>query len=266
VSPNSTRVTRQQRRDLKRRGIKPQDFSRTGRWERIGATGVAIICLAWTAVARFNDARAFEAIATPGLYGWLGLSLLCTIGVALTVRARRENFHVPSYFRWTLRAGVACGLLAVVLVAWPVLFKDAAQPVTPLPGERLDIRNQTIHDRSFAGRNLRSSNLSGATLRHVDLGGVDLSESDLRNVRFEDVNLSGAELCGVDLRGADLRGARGLGSVYDWSYVFYNTWRTRLPDSQFFLLDAVPGPIPDTGRDLLYMCGGDVTKRIESGS
>jgi len=134
-----------------------------------------------------------------------------------------------------------------------------------LPGEVLDLRNQTIRDRSFAGSNLRGSNLSGASLHRVDLSGVDLSEADLRNIRLDDVNLSGAHLCGADLRGADLRGARGLKSVADWSYVFYDTWGTRLPSAQSFALEAIPGPIPDTGRDLLYMCQDNLTQRIESG-
>ena len=150
--------------------------------------------------------------------------------------------------------------------AWRVITKQEAQPLPPLPGQHLDLRNQTVRDQSFAGRNLRGSNLSGATLHHVDLSGTDLSESDLRNVRLDDVDLSAANLCGVDLRGADLRGAQGLESVADWSYVFYNTWRTRLPSSESFALESLPGPLPDTGRDLLYVCGGNLTKRIESGS
>ncbi|HXQ88487.1 MAG TPA: pentapeptide repeat-containing protein, partial [Solirubrobacterales bacterium] len=147
--------------------------------------------------------------------------------------------------------------------SWHVLTKNEADTPALITAAPLDYRNQVMQDQSFAEMNLRRSNLSGATLRHVDLSGADLSESDLRNVRFEDVDLSKVKLCGSDLRGADLRGAQGLMTVEDWSYAFYDR-RTRLPRSEDYLLFTIPGPIPDTGRDLLYMCTRDTTRRIEA--
>jgi hypothetical protein len=230
----------------------------------VGAICILVASFGLSLLAAFNDLRSFEAVATPSLYCWLVLCGVCTAGIVLSVRARRAGLVVPWHFRIALLIGVACGLLSIG-PAWRILTKQAAQPVAPLPGEPLDLRNQTIRDRSFAGANLRGATLSGATLRHVNFSGVDLSEADLRNIKMEDVDLSGVRLCGADLRGADLRGARGLESVADWSYAFYNTWRTRLPRSQSFGLEAIPGPIPDTGRDLLYMCQNNVTQRIESG-
>lgn len=272
VSPNATRVSRQQRRQEERKGVRRDDASGSGSWAWIVALAVSLVSVGASLIARFNDARAFAAIDTPSLYCWLGLSLLCTGGVVLVVRARRRGIRVPTYFQLALGAGVACGLLSIWLVALPVLNKNDADDSVPIPGQRLDLRNMTIQDQSFAGSNLRGSDLSGATLRHVDLSETDLSESDLRNARLEDVDLSGANLCGADIRGADLRLARGLDAVDDWSYVFYSTHSTPstritlLPINQGYFLEALPGPIPDTGRDLLYMCEADKTRRIVGGS
>src|ERR1700749_153443 len=169
---------------------------------------------------------------------------------------------VPWYFLTALVLGCLGGIGALV-PSWHVLTKNEADTPAPIAAAPLDLRTRAVQDQSFAGMNLRGSNFSGATLRHVDFSGADLSESDLLNARFEDVDLSKVELCGSDLRGADLRGAHGLKAIEDWSYVFYDR-KTRLPRSEDYLLFTIPGPIPDTGRDLLYMCTRDPTRRIEA--
>lgn len=230
------------------------------REEPIIAIVASLVALGFALVARLNDVRAFEAIATPGLYCWLALCAICTFGVLLTTQARRLGARVPWHFRASLLAGVASGLLTLG-PAWKVLTKHDSAAPAPFTGARVDLRNEVVQDRSFADGDLRRADMSGATLRHVDLSGTNLSESDLRNARLEDVDLSEANLCGADLRGADLRGAHGLDVVASLAYVFYDR-RTRLPRSQEDLLFTEPGPIPDTGRDLLYMCETDVTRRI----
>jgi hypothetical protein len=231
-----------------------------GRGEEVVAIVAGLGLLALSSIAWANDLRAFEAVATPGLYCWMLLCIVCAVGMVVTARARRAGMHVPWYFRAALYAGIAGGLLTVPS-AFRVITKQEATAPPPLAAAHIDLRNQMVQDRSFAERNLRRSELSGATFHHVDLSGADLSESDLRRARFEDVDLSRATLCGVDLRGADLRGARGLGDVADWSYAFYDR-HTLMPKSSGLLLRTREGPIPDTGRDLLYMCTQDVTRRI----
>jgi hypothetical protein len=254
--------SRQVRRAAERAGV--DTSKRTAPpwgWVETGAAILVLVgSIGLSLAAWIEDARAFLAIATPSLYCWLALCLLSGVGVALTLRARWTGISVPVYFRLALLAGVACGLFTLS-PAWHVLTKQEPRPPSPTPGAHLDLRNRMIEDTSFAGRALRGSNFSGATLRHVDLSGADLSESDLRNTKFENSNLTDVNLCGADMRGADLRGAHGLLSD-DWSYVFYSPGRTLLPRSIDYLLNAYAGPIPDNGRDLLYMCTADITKRV----
>lgn len=223
---------------------------------------VLVGSLGFSLVALITDVRAFLALANLGLYCWLVLCGACSVGALLTVRARYLGTDIPLHLTVVLVVGIACGLFALG-PALRVLDKEEAEPTAPLVGSPLDLRNHVVQDRSFAEQDLRRSQLAGATFRHVDLSGTNLAESDLRNVEFEDVDLSRATLCGVDLRGADLRGAMGLDAVADWSYVFYDH-RTQLPATLAYLLFTAPGPIPDTGRDLLYMCSEDVTRRIDA--
>jgi hypothetical protein len=228
----------------------------------IPTTLFSLISVALTVVAWTNDVRAFHAVANPALYCWVILCTACASGLWLTANLSRKGVMIPGYFLTALVMGCLGGIGALV-PSWHVLMKNEADTPVPIPAAPLDLRNRVIEDRSFAEMNLQGSNFSGATLRHVDFSNANLSESDLRNARLEDVDLSNVELCGSDLRGADLRGARGLKAVEDWSYVFYDR-KTRLPASEDYLLFTIPGPIPDTGRDLLYMCTRDTTRRIEA--
>lgn len=273
MSPGQRGTTRQMRREARRRSEKSRGTAGDGRWLAGDASGVmsrwevlfavvASACsLTLTGVAWAVDIRSFQAVATPELYCWIGLCVVVVFGGLVAAAAVYGRVPVPWYFRVALVAGAVVGVLTVD-TAWRILTKEEAQPREPIPAAHVDLRNQVVTDRSFAEGNMRRSELSGATFRHVDFSGADLSESDLRNARFEDVDLSGAKLCGVDLRGADLTGARGVDAVADWSYVFYDR-HTRVPRSDDFILAMSPGPIPDTGRDLLYMCKQDVTRRIE---
>jgi hypothetical protein len=233
-----------------------------GRPEIFTALCAALVVSALNLLAVVTDLQAFDAIATPLLFCWLALCLLCSVGLLLTVGARRRGFDVPLYFRLLLVLGALAGAFTLP-PALRVLTKNDVETEEPIATANLDLRNRPIEDVSFSGRTLRHSNFSGATLVHVDLSGVNLSESDFRDATFTDVDLSGARLCGVDIRGADLRGARGLEAVADWSYVFFDG-RTRVPPSLGFLLVGSPGPIEDTGRDLLYMCDSGQVRRIES--
>jgi hypothetical protein len=234
-----------------------------GHGRAILAIATSLGSLAFTILAAIDDSRAFAAIATPGLVSSFALGVVLLACVGLIVHAGVMGVRVPWHFPVAVLAG--CFTIGVLMLPDAMRIttkKDAEQSVSP-HGKQLTLRNAVVTDVSFAGRDLRGSNLSEATLRHVDLSGTDLSESDLRNARFYDVDLSGAHLCAADLRGADLSGAHGLDSVVDWSYTFYDR-RTRLPISMESLLHIEPGPIPDTGRDLLYMCERDVTRRIEA--
>jgi hypothetical protein len=231
------------------------------RWEVIFALAAGLGSLVMAAVAWAVDLRSFQAVATPQLYCWMVLCAVVVIGGVSAAVAVNGKVRVPWYFRVVLAAGAVVGAFTIK-PAWRILTKDEAQSTALLPAAHIDLRNQVIRDKSFAERNLRRSELSGTVFDHVDLSDADLSESDLRNARFEDVDLSGARLCGVDLRGADLRGARGVGAIADWSYVFYNG-HTYVPRTKHFIFSLSPGPIPDTGRDLLYMCKQDITRRID---
>lgn len=227
----------------------------------VGTLGVALFAWGLNLLALVTDIQAFKAIATPILVCWLVLCSVCATGVWLTVHARRRGVHVPLYFRALLVLGALAGVLTLS-PAFRVLSKDAAEKQQqPAPAANKDMRNRTVKDVSFAGQDLQGSNFSDATLHHVDFSGADLSETDFRNATFEDVDLSGATLCGADIRGADLREARDLSSVTDWSYVFYDT-STRVPKSFAGMLGMLPGPVPDTGHDLLYMCSDDLVRRM----
>ena len=273
MSPGRLGTTRQMRRDARRRSEKArktggvvkrpagEPSGSISRWEVLFAIVAGCVSLALAAMAWAIDLRSFQAVATPALYCWLGLCVVVVVGGAAAAVARSGDVPIPWYFRVVLVAGAVVGIFTVG-PAWRILTKDDAHSTVPLPSAHIDLRNQVVTDRSFAERNLRRSELSGVAFHHVDLSGADLSESDLRNARFEDVDLSGAKLCGVDLRGADLRGARGVDAIADWSYVFYDR-QTRVPQSENFILTLSPGPIPDTGRDLLYMCKQDITRRID---
>jgi Pentapeptide repeats (8 copies) len=233
-----------------------------GRLEIVVAVGTFLLVSALNLLAAVADLQAFDAVATPLLACWFVLCLLCSVGLLLMVGARRRGVDVPLSFRVLLMLGMLAGALTIS-PAVRVLTKDDAEAQEPVPKTNLDLRNQQVEDVSFAGRALRHADFSGATLTHVDLSGVNLNESDLRNVTLHDVDLSGAKLCGADLRGADLRGARGLEAVADWSYTFYDG-KTRLPKGLGYLLLALPGPIEDMGRDLLYMCSTGQVRRIEA--
>lgn len=272
MSPGRTGTTRQMRRDARRRSEKAlkagDNVTRTtgtsgsaSNWVTIPVIAASLFSLALTAIAWAVDIRSFQAVASPDLYCWMTLCGVVFIAGATAWTAIRGGVSVPWYFWTILVVGAVVGAF-LTKPAWRILTKDEAEAPLPLPAAHIDLRNELVNDKSFAERNLRRSELSGATFRHVDLSGADLSESDLRNASFEDVDLSGANLCGVDLRGADLRGAHGIGAVEDWSYVFYDR-ETRVPRSRNFTLSLSPGPIPDTGRDLLYMCKQDITRRIK---
>jgi hypothetical protein len=262
AAPLPRQFSRQLKRSTKRSKHSVPKYSLHWSWVEAGtAILIFLASLGFSLTAWIEDARAFLAIATPSLYCWLTLCLLCVVGVVLAVLARWAGTPAPLYLRLALLAGVASGLFTLS-PALQVLNKQGPRLRTPTPGAHLDLRDRTIEDTSFAERDLRGSNFSGTTFRHVDLTGADLSESDLRDTRFVDSELSSADLCGTDMRGADLRGAHGLESD-DWSYVFYSPNRTLLPKSLGFLLNTLPGPIPDNGRDLLYMCAADITKRVK---
>lgn len=220
----------------------------------IVSVGSAILALA-------SDETALKAVVNIGWYCWLALCAVSTVGIVLTFLAGRKGLTVPFYFRAALWIGATCGVLTFSK-AWRVITVDKVHDQVTPPSAHLDERNQLIRDTSYAERSLRNSDFSGATISHVDLSGADLSESDLRRATFSDVNFSGVDLCGVDLRGADLRGARHLPDVKDWSYVFYNEG-TKLPGSVSYILPTYPGPIPDNGHDLLYMCKANVVKRLK---
>jgi hypothetical protein len=221
---------------------------------------VLVVTVVLAAVASVNDYTALKAIVGPGWYCWLVLSVICVLGVVLVFRWRRRGVDVPLYFRIVLLIGATCGVFTCWSAVKVITEAKATTPSAPT-GAHLDLRNQDVHDVSFAERNLRNSDFSGATLRRVDLSEADLSESDLRNAVLDEVDLSGVDLCGVDLRGTNLRKANGLGSITDWSYVFYNK-RTKLPPGQSYIFNTLPGPIPDSGHDLLYMCKSNVTRRL----
>lgn len=219
----------------------------------IGTVGTAIIAFA-------GNVTALKAVVDLGWYCWLALCAVSAVAVALTVLARWRGISVPIYFRGVLMIGVTCGVFTWSQ-AWQVITADQAHAKSTPTGAHLDMRNQVITETSYAERNLRASDFSRATFNHVDLSGADISESDLRGATFHKVNFTGVDLCGVDLRGADLRGAPHLLDVKDWSYVFYND-KTRLPASVSYILPTSPGPIPDNGHDLLYMCKANVVKRL----
>lgn len=229
-------------------------------WDVAYTVGLLAISVGLWLVAVASDEVALRAVTNPGWYCWLALCAISTVGVVLTFFARRRGLSVPFYFRVVLWVGATCGVLTFS-AAWSVITEIKAQEQKPPPGAHLDIRSQTIRDASFAERNLRGSDFNSATLDRVDLSGADLSESDLRDAVFHKVDLSATNLCGADLRGADLRGARGVEAVKDWSYVFYNN-RTKLPRSVSYILFTFPGPIPDNGHDLLYMCKANTVRRL----
>jgi hypothetical protein len=219
----------------------------------VGTVGTAIIACA-------GNVTALKAVVDLGWYCWLALCAVSAVALALTVVARWRGISVPIYFRLVLLVGVTCGVFTWSK-AWRVITSNRADVQLTPAGAHIDLRDQVISDTSYAERNLRDSNFSGATFDHVDLDSADLSESDLRDATFRKVNFAGVDLCGVDLRGADLRGALRLPAVKDWSFVFYND-KTRLPASDSYILPTSPGPIPDNGHDLLYMCKANVVKRL----
>lgn len=257
-------VSRQVRRAEERRARSSPDSRPplVGRLEIIIAVSAVLIVLALNALASLTDLQAFVAVATPLLLCWLALCLFCSAGLLLAVSARRRGLEVPLYFRVLLALGALAGAVTIS-PAFRVLTKDDAEAEPPLVESNVDLRNRQVENISFAGRVLRHSDFHGATLEHVDLSGANLSESDFRDAEFDDVDLSAAKLCGADLRGADLRGAKGLDAVSDWSYVFYDG-RTRVSHAHGFFLAGSPGPVEDTGRDLLYMCSSGQVRRIES--
>lgn len=229
-------------------------------WEVIYAGTVVTVSVSLFLIAAASDENALKAVTNFGWYCWLILCAISAVGVFLTFLARRKGVSVPFYFRLVLWIGATCGVFTFSS-AWRVIAENTAHAEPAPQGAHLDLRNQMIRDASYAERNLRDSDFSGAVLDHVDLSGADLSESDLRKATFHKVDFSEADLCGVDLRGADLRGAIGLPAVKDWSYVFYNN-ETRLPASVSYILFTFPGPIPDNGHDLLYMCKANIVKRL----
>lgn len=253
--------SRQARRARERREFSSHPRP-VGRPEIIIAVGAVLIASALNLLAFVTDLQAFDAVATPLLFCWLALCLLCSMGLLLAVGARRIGFDIPVYFRVLLVIGALAGVLTVS-PALRVLTKDDAEAMQTPPKANVDLRNRHVQDASFAGLVLRHSDFSGATLDHVDLSNANLSESDFRNATLEDVDLSGAKLCGADIRGADFRGARGLDAVADWSYVFFDG-RTRFPKSLGYILLGGNGPVEDTGRDLLYMCSTGQVRRIEA--
>jgi hypothetical protein len=233
-----------------------------GRPEIVFAVVAAVVVSLVNLLAIVTDLQAFAALATPLLICWLALCLLCCAGLLVAAGARRRRIDVPLYFRLLLALGVLAGIFTLS-PALRVLTKNDAQAEQPPPAANLDLRNREVKDVSFAGRSIRHSNFSGATLSHVDFSEANLSEADFRDTTLVDVDLSGANLCGADIRGADLRRAKGLESVADWSYVFYDG-RTLFPKSLPYPIIGLPGPIEDTGRDLLYMCSSGQVRRIES--
>lgn len=213
-----------------------------------------------TAVAGISDLAAFTAVATPAVYAWLVLCLVCALGMAMLGHSQHMGRDVPRHLRIALFLGVVGGLLAVPS-AVRVLQKSSAPRVQAESGAPPDWRDRTLEGRSFAGRSLRGANAEGAVLRHVDLSRADLSEADLHRARLTDVQLGGANLCGADLRGADLRTVNDLPDVRDWSYTFYDA-ATRFPRG--FDIESYTGPVLDTGRGLLYSCRTGSTRRIAS--
>ncbi|HEX5592131.1 MAG TPA: pentapeptide repeat-containing protein [Solirubrobacterales bacterium] len=213
-------------------------------------------------IAAASNLTALRAVTNVGWYCWLLLCSLSAVGIFLAFLVERRGLHVPLYCSLVLWIGAFCGIFTFD-DAWKVITEPAPEQRDIPESAHLDLRNQLIRDTSFAERNLRGSNFSGATLTRVDLSGANLSESDLREATFNNVDFSGTDLCGVDLRGADMRGGRGLRAVQDWSYVFYDN-RTRLPGPVSYLLMTRPGPIPDNGHDLLYMCKANLVRRLRS--
>lgn len=235
--------------------------SRSLRWFEVLWTLVFLVGTVGTAIVAFaGNVTVLKAVVNVGWYCWLALCAVSAVALALTVVARWRGISVPIYFRFVLMIGVTCGVFTWSK-AWQVITTEKAHARSTPAGAHLDMRNQVIRDASYADRNLRDSDFSGATFDHVDLSSADLSESDLRGATFHKANFTGVDLCGVDLRGADLRGALRLPAVKDWSYVFYND-QTRLPASVSYVLPSFPGPIPDTGHDLLYMCKANIVKRL----
>lgn len=211
-----------------------------------------------TVVASVNDFTAFTAAATPAIYAWITLCIACAVGVVVVNKAHESGLRVPRYLSVVLLFGVAGGLLSVPN-AIHVLTKTAATPYAPAEGRPPDWRGRSITDSFFVGRDLRGVPAQHAVLRHVDLSQANLSESDLRSADLIDVQMSGADLCGADLRNADLRYTSGLREVRNWAYTFYND-RTRFPRG--FRIGNYTGPVPDSGRGLLYSCSPGVTRRI----
>jgi hypothetical protein len=212
-----------------------------------------------TVLAVATDTLAFNAVATPAQYALLVLSALCALGVLLLAYPLRGK-PAPLYFRLALIVGILSAF-ASLPTAIQVLTKTKGTVAEPSPLSGRDLRGQAITDKSL-GPDLRRAHLQGARLTHVSLANADLSEADLRGARLWDVEMSGANLCGADLRGADLRGARHLDLVKQWSYAYYDH-HTKLPAGHLGFLEFA-GPIPDTGRGLLYMCTPNDTSRISA--
>jgi Pentapeptide repeats (8 copies) len=229
-------------------------------WPFTTATA-ALVCIGSTAltlIASVNDFTAFTAVATPAVYAWIGLCVACAIGVGVVNKSHSSGLRVPWYFKAGLLLGVAGGLLSVPN-AVHVLRKNTAPPSVQQEGTAPDWRGKRIVQSSFVGKDLRGLQAQRASLRDVDLSQANLSESDLRAAKLIDVQMSGVDLCGADLRDADLRLVTGLSEVRNWAYMFYNR-DTRFPHG--FHITNYTGPVPDTGRGLLYSCSVGVTRRI----
>jgi hypothetical protein len=230
-------------------------------WPVATATA-ALVCIgstALTVIASVNDFTAFTAAATPAIYAWIGLCVACAIGVGVVNKSHSSGLRIPWYFNAALLLGVAVGLLSVP-DAVHVLRKNTAPPSMQQEGKAPDWRGKRIVQSSFVGKDLRSLQAQHASLRDVDLSGANLSESDLRAAKLIAVQMSGVDLCGADLRDADLRLVTGLNEVRNWAYTFYNR-DTRFPHG--FHITNYTGPVPDSGRGLLYSCSVGATRRIQ---
>jgi Pentapeptide repeats (8 copies) len=230
-------------------------------YRKARTVAAALICIGSTALtlmASVNDFTAFTAAATPAVYAWVGLCVVCAIGVGVVNRSYDSGLRVPAYFHVVLLLGVAGGLLSVP-DAVHVLRKATAPPNVPMEGQPSDWRGKSIARSSFVGKDLRGAQAQHATFLDVDFSHANLAESDLRFATLIDVRMSRVDLCGADLRNADLRLVTGLSDVRDWSYTFYNG-RTRFPHG--FHIANYTGPIPDSGRGLLYSCSPGSTRRI----
>lgn len=211
-----------------------------------------------TGLAALLDIRAFVALATPPLYAWCALSLVCAGMVVVLRTVKRHDTPVPTYVWLTLALGIAGGF-ATLPTAWRVVTKHEERLVTPVRESNIDWRDRRIENVNLSGMNLQGADLDGTVLKHVELANADLAEAELRGAQMMDVDLSKADLCGADLRNANLSGAIGLDSVSNWAYTYYNA-QTRLPRKAAFI--EIPGPVPDTGRGLLYMCTAGETRSI----